>query len=343
MIGYFDVTEFPSQFETLPSAEHVAIEWPDVIRAYAGELLVTGDKRRVKYLVPCRLQEAAYSKKTAKRQARFGLLSGKQRSSEHATEARLLVFDFDGLKRAQMAGIFAELRWLACLVYSSYSHGNPDKAGARFRVVIALDRLVTVCEYPVLWDQLNFQKFGQLADKSSRQMYQQQGAWATNHAWANKAFKAIGNGSELSVDYWLNQISKVDRNHTAHSFNLGSEEIRRIRLALRWIDFSSHDSWITAGSALKVLDDEVFKEDWLRISVPSEDPRYNPETVWHSLRPHMPPKAAYPKLLGMARDGATAIVEKCRGLDLLSAEADAAAAYLVTYHHTHWLKLKGGQ
>lgn len=345
MTAGYCVTVFPSYKETIPSDEHVSLEWEGVVAVYAGNLVVAEDKARVQCFVPCLLKEAPYVGRTAERRAKLGRHVGKQRCASHVMEARLLVFDFDELSSAEAKQIFGAVRDLGCqyLVYSSYSHGNPDKPGVRFRVVLGLDRSVDKLAYTSLWGSLNTQMFGGLADPTSRHMYQQQGEWATNPNWSHKAFRYVGHGEPLPCDRWMESgIMAVIKPTSTHK-ELAQHEISRVRQALRWIDLSQYEHWITAGSALKVLDDEEFAQDWLRLSTESDDPRYNPETVWDSLKPQIPPEAAYAKLLAMARDGATAAVNKCRGLAEYTPEGQAAAIYLQQNHKRHWAQLNGGQ
>lgn len=341
----YAVTIFPSSKETIPCAEHTRLSWPELCNVYAGEIFVTDNKTRVPYAVPCPLQDAPYVGKTAARMVKRGLRTGRQRSAGHMTVARVLVSEFDGLPRAHLHKVIANLRQLECLclVYSSYSHGNPDKSGARFRVLIALDRNVTSTEYTTLWQAINAQVFGGLADSSSRHMYQQQGVWASHPDWSNKAFKVVGQGEPLDCDRWMPSQTMTVINPEQVSSVATPEQVRRVRQALRWLDLSEHEQWITAGAALKVLDADAFEQDWIAFSEPSDDPRYNPESVWSSLKPNMPAEAAYRTILARARDGATEAVEKCRGLKQFTPDGEAAAMYLQQNHKRHWRELNGGQ
>jgi hypothetical protein len=345
MNNQFAVTEFPSSRETIPSAEHVGLDWKGVEGIYAGNLVITTDKAEVSYVLPCLLKEAEFVGKTAERMAKRGLFVGKQRSANHVTVARVLVFDFDGLNRAQLNGIAARLNSLMylCLVYSSYSHGNPQKPGAHIRVVICLDREVNAAEYTTLWLVINDQMFDGLADPSSRHMYQQQGVWATRPDRRDKAFKRIAGAIPLPCDRWLPENSVIQSKAEQVATAATSEQIRRTKQAIRWVDTSDYEQWIKVGSALKAMDENAFEQDWLSVSEPSNDLRYNPEAVWNSLRPNMPAEAGYRTILAIARDGATAAVEKCRGLEKFTPEGEAAAMYLNQYHKRHWADLNGGQ
>lgn len=345
MSDEFAVTIFPSSRETIPSVEHVGLNWKGVESIYAGDLLITNNKAEVSYVLPCALKEAEFVGKTAEWMAKRGLFVGKQRSANHVTVARVLVFDFDGLSRAQLNGIAARLNSLMCLclVYSSYSHGSPQKPGAHFRVVICLDREVNSAEYTTLWLVINAQVFHGLADPSSRHMYQQQGVWATNPNCRDKAFKRTAGVMPLPCDRWLPENSVIQLRPEQVATAATSEQIRRTKQAIHWVDTSDYQQWIKVGSALKAMDENAFEQDWLAVSEPSDDPRYSPEAVWNSLKPSMPAEAGYRTILAIARDGATAAVEKCRGLKKFTPEGEAAAMYLHQHHKRHWASLNGGQ
>lgn len=344
----YAVTVFPSSRETLPCAEHVGLDWPGVMSVYAGELIVTKDKTHVPYTVPCPLKEGPFVSKTAERMANLGRTIGKQRSASHVTEARLLVFDFDGLKRAQMQGVLSALRGLMCLclVYSSYSHGNPEKPGARFRVVIALDRLVDICEYAVIWSALNKQVFDNQADPTSRYMYQQQGVWASHPDWADKAFKYVGRGEPLPCDRW-HTAKTAQKTSAPRATPTPIARNSRISAALRWIDANVTGTWQLVGMALKALEPELGADalgHWLEFSESAEDTakkqnndsRYNPLTMWESFTPTMPMEAAQGKLFALARDGAAAAVKEAIHKGELDNRAKGAVSYL-EQRHTRFL------
>ena len=340
----YAVTVFPSSRETLPCAERVGLGWRSVVSVYAEKLIITRDKTRVPYTVPCQLKEGPFVGKTAERMAKLGPSIGKQRSASHVTEARLLVFDFDGLIRAEMQGVLVALRGLMCLclVYSSYSHGNPEKPGARFRVVIALDRLVEGREYTTLWTAINEQVFDSLADPSSRHMYQQQGVWASHPDWADKAFKFVGHGEPLVCDRWhtAKTAQKTSAPRATPTPIAGNS---RISAALRWIDANDTGTWQQIGMALKALEPELGADalsHWLAFSESAEDTakkqnndsRYNPLTMWESFTPTMPMEAAQGKLFALARDGAAAALNKSIKTGELSSNGREAVAYLEARH-----------
>ena len=344
----YAVTVFPSSRETLPCAEPVGLDWRGVVSVYAEKLIITRDKTRVPYTVPCQLKEGPFVGKTAERMAKLGRTIGKQRSASHVTETRLLVFDFDGLKRAQMQGVLVALRGLMslCLVYSSYSHGNPEKPGARFRVVIGLDRLIGVSEYTALWMTLNERVFNGLADQSSRHMYQQQGVWASHPDWSDKAFKFVGRGEPLVCDRWqrLKTVKKTAAPRATPCQSVGNS---KISTALRWIDANNTSTWCQVGMALKALEPELRSgalAHWLAFSDSADDDhkknnsdsRYNPETMWESFNPTMPIEAAQGKIFALARDGAAAALKESIKTGELSNNGREAVAYLEA-RHPHYL------
>lgn len=340
----YAVTIFPSSRETLPCAEHVGLDWDGVVSVYAGTLIVTKDKNRVPYTMPCPLKDAPFVGKTAEREAKLGKTIGKQRAAAHATKARLLVFDFDGLKRAQMQDVIVALRGLMCLclVYSSYSHGNPEKPGARFRVVIGLDRLVDVPEYAAIWTALNEQIFGSLADPSSRHMYQQQGKWASNPVWSDRAFKLVSQGEPLVCDRW-HTTKTAKKTPAPKATPYPPVGISKISNALRWINANDSSTWYQVGMALKALEPVLGTEalgNWLAFSESADednkknnhDFRYNPEIMWGSFNPSMPMEAAQGKIFALARNGAAAAVHKSIKTGELDNNGRDAVAYLEARH-----------
>lgn len=340
----YAVTVFPSSVETLPCAEHVCLDWGGVVSVYAGELVVTRDKSRVLYTLPCPLNDAPFTGKTAIRMAKRGQHTGKQRSAAHVTHARLLVFDFDGLSGTDAKQVLSALRDLGCqhLVYSSYSHGNPEKPGVRFRVVLGLDRLVDVREYTALWSALNKQVFDSLADPSSKHMYQQQGVWATNPVWADKAFKYVGHGEPLVCDRWHTgeTVQKTSATRATPYPPVGNS---RISTALHWIDANDTGTWVQVGMALKALESQLGADTlghWIEYSESAKgtakqqnnDSRYNPVTMWESFTPAMPVDAAQGKIFALARDGAAAAVKEAIHKGELDTRARDAVSYLEQRH-----------
>lgn len=344
----YAVTVFPSSRETLPCAENVGVDWRGVVSVYAEKLIITRDKTLVPYTMSCQLKEGPFVGKTAERMAKLGRTLGKQRSASHVTEARLLVFDFDGLKRAQMQGVLVALRGLMCLclVYSSYSHGNPQKPGARFRVVIALDRLVDGREYTTLWAAINEQIFDNLADPSSRHMYQQQGVWASHPDWADKAFKFVGHGEPLVCDSW-HMAKTAQKTSAPRATPTPIAGNSRLSAALRWIDANDTGTWQLVGMALKALEPELGADalgHWLEFSESAEDTakrqnndsRYNPLKMWESFTPAMSMEASQGKLFALARDGAAAAVKEAIHKGELDNRARDAVSYL-EQRHTRFL------
>lgn len=340
----YSVTVFPSSREPLPCKEHIGLDWPSVVSVIAGELIVTRDKTRVPYTVPCPLKEGPFVGKTAERMAKLGQTIGKQRSATHVTHARLLVFDFDGLSGTDAKHVFAAVRALECLyvVYSSYSHGNTEKPGARFRVVIALDRLVDVREYAALWSALDKQVFGSLADPSSRHMYQQQGVWATNPVWSDKAFKYVGHGEPLACDRW-HTVETAQKTSAPRATPTPIAENSKISPALRWINANDTGTWVQVGMALKALESQLGGDalvHWIEFSESAEDTaklqnndsRYNPLTMWESFTPAMPMDAALGKLFALARDSAAAAVKESLQTGELTGCGREAVIYLEQRH-----------
>lgn len=337
----YNVTVFPAFNRPIPCAEHIALDWEGVVRVYAGELSVINDKAKVNYCVPCLLKDAPFTGYTAEHMAKMGVTVGKQRTANHITEAKELVLDFDGLSTLETRRVFGAVRDLCgqYLVYSSYSHGSSEKPGARFRVVLGLDRALDGLAYTALWESLNSQLFEGLADKTSRQMYQQQGKWATNPVWSDKAFKYVGRGEPLCCDRWISNVSLNVTTPSAPSVSVSQLDLNKVRQALKWIDMTQYEHWMTMGTALKVLGEEDFERFWVDRSAPSDDARHDPQRIWDGLKPNMPAGAAIGTLLRMARDGATKAVNKCRGLTAYTPEGNAAAKYLQQKHPKHWCDL----
>lgn len=340
----YAVTVFPSSRETLPCAEHVGLDWDGVVSVYAGKLIVTKDKTHVPYTMPCPLRDAPFVGKTAERLGKLGQTIGKQRSAAHATKSRLLVFDFDGLLGAMAKQVLKAVRDLKCqyLVYSSYSHGSPEKPGARFRVVIGLDRLVDVPEYIAIWTALNEQVFGGLADPSSRHMYQQQGKWASDPVRSDKAFRFVGQGEPLVCDRW-HTTKTTKKTPAPRATPYPPVGISKISTALRWIEANDSTTWYQVGMALKALEPVLGSDslsNWVAFSDSADegskknntDSRYNPEIMWESFNPSMPMEAAQGKIFALARNGAAAAVNKSIKTGELDNNGRDAVAYLEARH-----------
>lgn len=188
------VTFFTGFTGTRPSQELENVAWNEVVVEICPEQVTElEDKKQGLYFVPCPLRDAPLVGKTleaAKVKAKS--TSGKMRSKNHITEAAFLVLDVDGIEKADYSSAKQSLGKdkITFLIYTTHSHGDPEKPGVRGRIIIPLNREVDVEEYRAAWhgfDEIYFD--GQLAkaDASGANLYQQQGTWCCHPERVAKA------------------------------------------------------------------------------------------------------------------------------------------------------------
>lgn len=356
------VTLFSGFFDPLPADELPALTFGELVAVVAGAPALGSDKSRLPYYVPCLLQDAPLTSKMA---ARTGKAHGKQRSAAHVTHASFLVFDLDGLSDIEFRRLLQALREaeVSFICYSSHSYGRPDKPGIRARLIILIDRPLTPSEYALAWNGFDHNFCGgaiAAKDSSGRNLWQQQGVWATAPDRTALAFREIHKAGVASADALIaigaSMVKPKPERSTLPAVQTPPNEIaRRLELALPFMDADTTSIWTTCMTAIKavapVISNDCAKALAVRYSeqgsdaakASNDDDRYNPESFFHNVSPQMPPEAAVGTLLAFARDGAIAAVNADRGKTAFSKRGHAAAVYLARFHRCAFDELVGSK
>lgn len=353
-----DATMFNGFFCTSPVDELVGGSFGGLFHFFApgDSPILTNDKAKAPYFVPALLQNALLTPKTA---ARTGRTVGKQRSAAHMTRATFLVLDVDGMPQEQFDAMRETLRTigLSHFVYSTFSHGHPDKPGVRARLVILVDRPISPSEYSRAW--LGFDQVfcgGAIAarDASGKAMHQQQGVWATAPERALIAFKIAHRAGVASADALIEaapvQVStpRVSTSRVVGPGSFGSVERDKIASALELIDPNDYSAWMTVGACVKALEPclgSSAQHIWRGFSDRGSDSakakndakQYEPDAVFEALRPSMTADAALGTLMALAK---TAAGELALGAD--RERALAALVHLRRFHPKTFEDLRGG-
>ena len=281
-----DLTLFRNKYTPRPSAEAEGLSWNafcETVAPISGPQ-VRSDKTRVTYYIASQLQDAPLVGKTLESAIANGQPTvGKQRSSGHVTTTTTLVLDCDGITDAELAQLREALTGFSYLMYSTYSHGDPDKPGNRVRVVLLLDRAVNRDEY-ALSHQVVCKVFGVPIDATGKHLEQQQGVWATHPEWKSATFRHLGTGSILSTAGLLKMAETLGiakprtRRPIAADFNndliaLALPDLERLQAALPWLKAIGYSAWMTGITALKAIEpyypDAVIKAMALQFAATS--------------------------------------------------------------------------
>ena len=311
---------------------------------------VAHDKGSVRYFLPTHLKMAPLVGKTRERALALGQpLEGKQRSASHVTTANMIAVDIDGVSGGEFKGYLRGLgdAGLSFLAYSSYSHGDPKKPGVRSRVVIPVDAPLDRNAYSSVAGGLAAVYFGGQTDKSGAVLCQQQGVWATNRAWKQKAFRIVSPGNVASSEQLMAANPAPQRavkERMQNPFAAACEAVvfdeQRIRDALRWIDPEPHKTWVVAALYLKAAYDDESYDIWLEwtktapdeITIGNTD-EYAPQTVWESIDPFLPQAAAAGALFAAARDAATETAQRAAKTQTWCQRSQDAVGYLMAHHN----------
>ena len=197
------LTTFNGFTDTRPDQEYSNSNWQDIKNKIAPEIpLLITDKKRGEYFIPCLLKEAPLVGGTLAMAINTGNSTvGKMRSKDHATETRFLIVDIDGLPENEFETILDGLKAenISYLTYSTYSHGNPAKPGVRARLIIPVDSVINVEDYPSAWQACNTRYLAGSGDASGSNLYQQQGTWSCEPSRQALAFKMSNDAGVVSV------------------------------------------------------------------------------------------------------------------------------------------------
>ncbi len=201
------LTTFKGFTGTLPEKELSNAEWSkinELIRPESPAYIY--DKKQGEYFVPCALKDAPLVGNTlAMAKANKTATVGKMRSKSHVTEASMLIMDIDGLAEEDFLAGLDKMKkdGVTYLAFTSFSYGNPAKPGTRARLVIPLDRPVSIDTYSSVWkgfDSVYWDGQAGVADSTGANMYQQQGTWCCDSSRQGTALSWTHSGGVASVD-----------------------------------------------------------------------------------------------------------------------------------------------
>lgn len=370
-----DLTIYRSQYETRPTAEHknLTVDALYELMAPASGPCLTEEKAKATYATPGLLRDAPYVGRTLEKAVEAKQpTSGKQRSSQHVTEATFLVFDIDDTSTDQITAMGRAIRGdgISALMYTTYSHGAADKPGCRIRAVIPVDGPMDSALYCRAWAGANQRWFLEMADSTGSKLSQAQGLWATHPERANKASRRVIEGGIASLEALL-AISPVAvtpptqslRRAVTGSLNPAdcALQIEQITRALPLVDADDYSPWVRNIVCLKALAPELGEDDMRALAVTysqqgssnstqrNGDPRYDPEQVFDSTRADMSPDAARGTLFGQASAEASKIFAGYlaavqQGVPTKNDEqVKLAVGYLSRYHPKKYEQIKRGE
>lgn len=201
------ITTFCGFTRTVPDKELKDARWEEVSRMLCPvKPHILFDKNQGQYAVPCLLKVAPLIGNTLEIAKMKGASTiGKMRSKDHVTDASMLMTDIDGVSESDLMSCLDQLKaeGLTFVAYTTHSHGNPQKPGMRVRLIIPLDRAVTMEEYTAAsygFDQNYFSGQVGNADSSCAKMYQQQGTWCCHPSRITQAKSWFHNSGVASSE-----------------------------------------------------------------------------------------------------------------------------------------------
>lgn len=349
------LTLFNGFYATQPSSEISNEPWAITAANIApgdGPVLVA-EKDRALYFISSALRVAPLIGKTLERAKALGLPTiGKQRSSEHVTSSSMLVADLDGISEKQLAKIESNLRaaGLTNLIYSSHSHGRPDKPGVRCRLVLPVDESLNSPDYSRAAAGLNVLLLGGLADVSGFKLCQQQGTWATAPERAHLAFRRVYRGGVCSAAALIAAVPKVERRDIQHDSNVApvplcGDDLRHVETALKLRDPNDYSTWAETGLWLRAAYGDAAYPVWLAWSLTAdENHRADDDTCtrkWAELVPRIPAGAGAGKFFGTTRDEAKVLILSAAGTGQWGTREKAAVLLLKSWHKREYAQLIG--
>lgn len=195
---------FDGLFGTIPKDGITNATWDEIsdfLRPHKP--LIIEDKTKAIYVLPCLLTEGPLTGSTLEAAKKAGKpVIGKMRSKNHVTQAAMLIFDIDGTTQEEFDALLETLKKnsITYLIYTTYSHGDPDKPGIRVRLITPIDRPVGTEEYSRAWHGFNPRYLNGKADPSSAKLYQQQGIWSCHPSRSEQA------------EFWVNDADVLSTN-----------------------------------------------------------------------------------------------------------------------------------
>lgn len=350
-----NITFHKHALDVFPSAELRDAPIWQIVESVAGELRVVGEKAQVPYFVTSRYRDdLPFTERTRSKALARGLgTHGKQRSRAHCTGSSILIFEFDGVTREQFELVKASLEasGLEFLMFSSYSHGSPEKPGYRFRVLLFVDVVQDHAEHEAAHDALGVELFaGVPYDPSCKRMYQQQGGWASHPDWQGEAFKHYGQGGLVDgakaaqAGRLLHPEKPKAAAYVAPKLSV-TAQTQRLEEALAWLNADETHVWhclmVAWKAAAGVIGEDAARDFAVRYSTQgseaarrgNDDPRYNPAEFFDRAAPSMTAEVGMATILANAKENAFACLRQGLGTgERLTDKQLRAAWYCARYH-----------
>lgn len=346
----FGLTMFPSFYGTRPTHEETAAtagRIADLIAPDDGPLIVA-DKDRGLFFVPCALKVAPLIGKTLEYAENNGRPTiGKMRSNVHVTAGAWAKLDGDGLTEGQLAAVQGKLNLadIANLIFTTHSHGRPEKPGIRCRIVVFLDKALEPAEYQRGVLSLSTWLLGQSLDESEARLCQQAGVWCAHPDREEQAFCIRRlDGVCVSTEALLAAAPPptVSRPYVliAGGAGLLPLDATRISEALRWISPDEYKNWTDCAIWLKAAFGDAAYPVWLQWSDCADQEaqagnggRYAPDKVWAGITPRLTAEQGAGALYGQAKNNVVAAVRDAAARGQWGAQSKAALVYLRRFHH----------
>jgi hypothetical protein len=370
MVWLGEITVYPSCYRPVPEAMHKGLSWAELIEVIASPSgpTVCLDKAKLQYFTPGLMHAAPLTGKTLESARAQGLPEvGVMRSAGHVTTSTWLVFDFDGITRSQVKSIGAQVfgKGYSALMYTTHSHGHPDKPGVRMRLVLPVDNRLDAQSYGAAHSAMNAEVFHALADVTGKRLSQQQAAFGVHPARARWAKSWHSDGTPYPLGEFLAKPRDPGNAPSAREAArqmppaltrevVGLPTLMRMCHAAPFLLATTYDVWSRGLQAFKALAG-YYPEGAMRsmaVTFGSTSPsgskraersacdaRYEPGAVFDSSSPLMPPVVAAGVILRMAREQALTVVRASIGFASASREAQAAATYLAAHHKAAWSEL----
>lgn len=357
-----DLTEFGGSYSTTPIAEHVALPWD----AYCERLApshgptVTADKSRAIYVLPCLLAVGQLVGKTREKAIAHGRPAfGKQRSASHATEARAVLQEFDGIQCTQFESGIRGLKraGVASLSYTTHSIGA--KPGLRARVIVPVDKPLDTAGYAAAHAAINATFFGGIADRTGGRLSQQQGVWVVHPDRVHLARRWAFGGGVLAVSELVSEVrgaitpsaerAPFQKARPIQAIALLPPSIAQVEGAMKLFDPNDFHDWdrvVSLGVALAGYGGQFANEVQQSVEdfsnaagadakAKNAQPQYDPLARFQNWAPAIPANVAAATLFGEARDRARRIVKGALESGRW-AGTRPAREYLGVYHRRVW-------
>jgi hypothetical protein len=368
----FALTRYVGTYDPLPFDEHATLTWPDVVDLVAGGTApkIERIKTRVLYMTSGLLSDGQltpHAQEQYNERFNVNITFGRARSLASCKgPTRLMLFDIDGVAKSAFDEVLSTLRGaeLNYLIFSSHSHGSPEKPGYRFRVVLPLSEDVGPRQYQSIHCALRQDLFacvGSKFDKGAKSLTQQQGTWATARERAHLAFKHCRvDGGCLDVSYWLKRAvtlgvdakeydsseivvpryrSPAELTGIAQKLGYALEMIpSRTRYFQHLLSFLKATEVSFGDVAFELFHGWAWADPEHQAAQEAKRDAYKCEVAWPRAQPSMPADAGIGSVYKLARQCAVSAVET--DLGLTKEASKKALTYLAANHPNTYQSVK---